>query len=150
MLQSFTQKENALVSSPLGEREPVVEPAASYTVARLHKDWGKGNTSLGGMLTWTERFTNDPLLAPLPARAVTGGVDFTRYFANRTLVLEASGVLSRLSGAPEAILALSTDAVHYYQRPDADHLELDARATSLSGHGGSLRFGLSGEKRLRL
>jgi len=150
VLQSFTQKENALVSSSLGEREPVVEPAASYTVARLHKDWGKGNTSLGGMLTWTERFTDDPLLAALPSRAATGGVDFTRYFANRNLVLEASGVLSRVSGAPAAMTALQTDAVHYYQRPGADHLALDLGATSLSGHGGSLRFGLSGEKRLRL
>jgi hypothetical protein len=102
------------------------------------------------MLTWTGRFTDDPLLAALPARAATGGIDFTRYFANRNLVLEASGVMSRVSGTPAAMTALQTDAVHYYQRPDSDHLALDLGATSLSGHGGSLRFGLSGEKRLRL
>ena len=32
----------------------------------------------------------------------------------------------------EAILALQTNPVHYYQRPDADHLGVDAHATSLA------------------
>ncbi len=150
VLQSFTQRETALVSSPLGSREPLVEPAASYSVARLHKDWGKGNSSLGGMLTWTARLTDDPGLAALPTRALTGGFDFTRYFADRSLALEASAVASRVSGPREAILALQTGAVHYYQRPDADHLGLDAQATALSGTGGSLRFGTSGKGRLKL
>jgi len=150
VLQSFTQRETASVFSPLGPREPVVEPTASYTVARVHKDWDKGTTSLGGMLTWTARLTDDPALAALPTRALTGGFDFARYFADRSLVLEASGVLSRVSGPSEAILALQTDAVHYYQRPDAGHLGVDPQATSLSGSGGSLRFGTSGKDRLRL
>ena len=65
-------------------------------------------------------------------------------------MLEASGIASRVSGPRESILALQTDAVHYFQRPDADHLALDPQATSLAGHGGSLRFGLSGKGRLRL
>jgi hypothetical protein len=150
VLQSFTQQERAHVSFPLGSRDPVVEPFGSYTVARVHKDWGKGNTSLGGMVTATHRFTDDPALAFLPTRALTGGVDFTRYFADRSWVLEASGVLSRVSGEPEAILGLQTNAVHYFQRPDADYLGVDPRATSLSGHGGSLLFGRSGKGRLRL
>jgi hypothetical protein len=150
VLSSFTQRETAVVFSPNGPREPVVEPAASYTVARLHKDWGKGTTSLGGMLTWTARLTDDPALAALPTRALTGGVDFAHYFADRSLVLEASGVLSRVSGPREAIFALQTDAVHYYQRSDADYLGVDAKATSLSGSGGSLSFGTSGKGRLKL
>ena len=47
------------VTSPLGSREPVVAPFGSYTVARLQKDWDKGNTILGGMVTSTHRFTDD-------------------------------------------------------------------------------------------
>jgi hypothetical protein len=39
--------------------------------------------------------------------------------------------------------------VHYYQRPDASHLGVDPNATSLAGHGGSLRFGTSGKGRFR-
>ncbi len=150
LLQSLTQKETRAVSSPLGDREPVVEPFGSYTVARLHKDWDKGNTSLGAMLTETHRWIDDPALAFLPTNALTAGIDFVRYFANRAWMLEARGVVSQVSGEPEAIHALQTNPVHYYQRPGATHLGVDTNATSLFGHGGSLLFGRSGEGRLRL
>ena len=128
----------------------MLEPLGSYTVARLHKDWGKGNTSLGGMLTSTHRWAATPRSGSLPTQATTGGIDFTRHFADRQWVLEASGVASHVTGDPAAILALQTNAVHYYQRPDAGHLGVDPDATSLSGHGGALRFGRSGTSRLRL
>jgi hypothetical protein len=45
---------------------------------------------------------------------------------------------------------LQTNAVHYYQRPDATHLGVDPNATSLSGHGGSVLFGRSDKDRFRL
>ncbi len=150
ILQSLTQKETARLSSPLGTSEPVVEPFGSYTVARLHKDWDKGNTSLGGMVTQTHRWIRDPQLAFLPTNALSGGVDFTRYFANRFWVLEASGVFSNVTGDRAAIRALQTNAVHYFQRPDASHLGVDPNATSLFGHGGSVLFGTSGKSRLGL
>jgi hypothetical protein len=65
-------------------------------------------------------------------------------------VLEASGFFSHVQGDREAIHALQTNAVHYYQRPDADHLGVDEDATSLFGHGGSIRFGRSEHGRLRV
>jgi hypothetical protein len=40
--------------------------------------------------------------------------------------------------------------VHYYQRPDARYLGVDPNATSLSGYGGSVRFGRAENHRLRL
>ena len=151
VLQAFTQEETASVTSPSGPRDAVVEPFGSFTAGRLHKDWGKGNTSLGGMLTSTHRWTGDaPLASFLPSQATTGGIDFTRHFANRDWVLEANGVASHVTGDPAAILALQTNAVHLYQRPDASHLGVDPNATSLSGHGGMVRFGRSDTSRLRL
>jgi hypothetical protein len=149
-LQAFTQKETASVTSPLGQRDAVVEPFGSFTAGRLHKDWDKGNTSLGGMLTSTHRWVGDSAAASLPTQATTGGIDFTRHFANREWVLEANGVASRVTGDPAAILALQRNAVHYYQRPGASHLGVDPNATSLSGHGGMVRFGRSDTSRLRL
>jgi len=149
-LQAFTQKETVSVTSPLGQREAVVEPFGSFTVGRLHKDWDKGNTSLGGMLTSTHRWVGDSAVAFLPTQATTGGIDFTRHFADREWVLEASGVASRVTGDPAAILALQRNAVHYYQRPDATHLGVDPGRTSLTGHGGMVRFGRSDTSRLRL
>jgi hypothetical protein len=149
-LQAFTQRETVAVSSPFGPRDVPVEPFGSYTVARLHKDWDKGNTSLGGMLTSTHRWASDPGLAFLPTQATTAGLDFTRHFANRAWLVEASGVFSNVRGDRQAITELQTSAVHYYQRKDADHLGLDPSRTSLSGHGGSVRFGRSETSRLRL
>ncbi len=149
-LQAFTQEETAPVSSSGAGRDIVVEPFGSYTAARLHKDWDKGNTSLGGMLTSTHRWISDSGLAFLPSQATTAGLDFARYFANRSWVLEGGGILSRVTGDPSAILALQTNAVHYYQRPDAGHLGVDPGRTSLTGHGGMVRFGRSPNSRLRL
>jgi hypothetical protein len=148
VIQSLTQREMAQISSPAGGRNQTVEPFGSYTVARAHKDWAQGNTSLGGMVTSTHRWISDPALAVLPGQATTGGIDFTHYFADRSWVLEASGVASYVSG-PEAIRALQTNAVHYFQRPGATHLGVKD-AASLSGHGGSVLFGRSDKGRLRL
>jgi hypothetical protein len=150
VMQSFTGRETARISSPLGSHDQPVEPFGSYTVGRIHKDWDKGNTSLGGMLTETRRAISDPELAFLPTNALTGGADFTRYFANRSWLLEASAFFSQVTGDRQAIRALQTNAVHYYQRPDASHLGVDDGATSLSGHGGFVRFGRSEKSRLRL
>jgi hypothetical protein len=150
VLQSLTEAESAHITSPVGSRDQAVEPFGSYTVARIHKDWDKGNTSLGGMLTETHRSISDSGLDFLPANSNTGGVDFIRYFGNRLWLLDASAFYSRVTGDREAIYALQTNPVHYYQRPGATHLGVDESATSLSGHGGSVRFGLSNSSRLRL
>ena len=152
VLQAFTQKETASVTSPLGPRDAVVEPFGSFTAGRLHKDWDKGNTSLGGMLTSTHRWVGDSAaraFLPTPGDHAAGSTSpvtspTARGCSRRTASRAAS------TGDPAAILALQTNAVHYYQRPDASHLGVDPNATSLSGHGGSVRFGRSDTSRLRL
>ena len=149
-LQAFTQRETVEIHAPSSDRQAVVEPFGSYSVARVHKDWNKGNTSLGGMITSSHRWISDPSLAFLPTQATTGGVDFSRYFANRTWQLESSAAVSRVSGDAEAIRDLQTNAVHYYQRPDASHLGVDAGRTSLSGWAGSVKFGRTESGRLRM
>jgi len=149
VLQSFTQKEHGDVSGPYGSSRPVVEPFGSYTAGRVQKDWSKGNTILGGMVTSTHRWIDDPSLAVLPTQAWSGGVDFIQYFDDRFWLLDAKVVGSRVEGDRAAIRALQTSPVHYYQRPDAAHLAVDDAATSLGGHGGSVRFGTSGKGRFR-
>ena len=113
ILQSFTQKEHADVTSPLQSSAPVVEPFGSYTVARVQKDWGKGNTILGGMLTSTHRAISDPALAFLPT---PGGVKL-RIFARegapndaldaaeRTLRRILGGAALPRAGLPESLVA---------------------------------------------
>jgi hypothetical protein len=102
------------------------------------------------MVTSTHRRISDSASTFLPTQATTGGLEFARYLANRAWVLEAGGYVSHLRGDRQAIQALQTNAVHYYQRPDAGHLGVDSNATSLFGHGGAVHFGRSGSGRLRL
>ena len=149
ILQSVTSAEHAHVSLDGVERERPVEPTTNYFAARLQKDWAKGNTVLGGMLTNTHRWIGDPTLEFLPRDALTGAVDFVQYFANRSYVLEAKGAFSRITGDPAAITELQRNPVHYYQRPDADHLGVDGAATSLSGHAGTFRFARYGNSKWR-
>jgi hypothetical protein len=149
VLQAFTQKEHGEVTGVDGSSRRTVEPAGSYTAARVQKDFRKGNTILGGMITSTHRWISDPALEFLPTQAWSGGVDFVQYFDDRFWVLDTKIVGSRVEGDRTAMQALQTDPVHYYQRPDATHLGVDENATSLGGHGGSVRFGTSGKGRFR-
>ncbi|HUU33020.1 MAG TPA: DUF5916 domain-containing protein, partial [Vicinamibacterales bacterium] len=55
----------------------------------------------------------------------------------------------RVAGDAAAITRLQENAVHYFQRPDADYLDLDPAATALSGHGGSANFSKIGGERVR-
>jgi len=149
VLQSLTQRESVGISSPAGSREQVMAPLGSYTVARVHKDWRQGITSLGGMVTSTHRWASDPHLAFLPTQATTGGIDASHYLGNRSWVVDATAVFSHVTGDGESVRALQTNPVHYYQRPDADHLGVDFDATSLSGWGAAVRIGRSEQGRFR-
>ncbi len=149
VLQSMTSRETAKISRQGVEGRSTVEPYSNYFLSVIGKDWDKGNTSLGGMFTSTHRWISDPQLGFLPTDSLTGGVDFARYFKNRTYVLQGKTVFSQVTGSSEAISGLQTNAVHYYQRPDASHLTLDPNATSLSGHGGQLLFGKTEKGRWR-
>jgi hypothetical protein len=149
ILQSVTAREEARISFGGVEREVTVEPTTNYFVGRLQKDWAKGNTVLGGMLTHTHRWNDGQAPAILPADAVTGALDVVQYFANRSYVLEGKGAFSRISGDRTAVTELQRSPVHYYQRPDADHLTLDTEATSLTGHAGAVRFARYGNSKWR-
>jgi hypothetical protein len=150
VVQSLTTEESARVFRDGSEDREVVEPWSNYFVARVRKDWDKGNTSLGGIFTSTHRFIDDESLELLPVDALTAGVDFTRYFDNRTWALEMMAVGSHVRGTEWAIGDLQRNAVHYFQRPDASHLSLDESDTSLTGHGGLLQVSRTGRSKWKL
>ncbi len=67
LVQSLGSKETVDVSVDGRERSQVVEPATHYLAGRVQKDWAKGNTILGGMVTSTHRWI-ERSGARLPAR----------------------------------------------------------------------------------
>jgi len=145
IMESFTGQERASLSGPGLDFKEAVEPWTSYFGLRLQQDFRQGATTLGGMLTSVNR---DPRreehLKFLHDSAVTGGLDFTHSWNNRNYSLSLSLIFSRVAGSPQALERTQESAVHFFQRPDASHLEVDPRRTSLSGHGGSFNFGKVG------
>jgi hypothetical protein len=123
------------------------EPTTNFSITRVKQDLRDGNTSFGGILTAVNR-NNDTWSSPyLASGAYVGAVDFRhRFFGNN---YEVSGSLdqSRVEGSKQAILGIQTDAVHYYQRPDAE-LPLDSNATSLIGNSEEFKFDKVGGQHL--
>ena len=54
---------------------------------------------------------------------------------SQTWVVSGWSAVSHIQGTESRIAGAQTDPRHYFQRPDADHLDYDPDATSLSGWG---------------
>jgi hypothetical protein len=140
MLDAATQREY----SP---GDTTYEPASNFAVVRASQDLRQGNSGVGAMLTAVNRRTDTWSAPYLASSAYVAAADFRhRMFGNG---YEISGSVdgSRVQGSREAILARQTDAVHYYQRPDAG-LPLDSNRTTLTGDAEELKFGKVGGKHL--
>jgi len=118
-----------------------VEPLTNYFAGRVSREFQKGNTIVGGMLTSTKRFNDDDHLDYLLSSALSGGFDFQQYFRDRQYLISFSTYMSRVNGSTDALTRIQRSPVHYFQRSDADHLVLDSTRTSLSGYGWDLRMG---------
>lgn len=129
----------------------VVEPMTNYFVGRIQKDFNKGNTTVGGILTHIARdiggdsffglaSDGNPHLDGLRSGAITGGVDFRHKFADGNYEIEGSISATNVTGSAEAIENTQMSSVRYFQRPDAKHLGVDPTRTSLSGFASKLIF----------
>lgn len=140
IMESITSKEMAEIDQGGERRFETVEPYTNYFASRISKEFNKGNTILGGMVTSTNRFNDEPELDYLHTSAYSGGLDFKQYFHNRGYQLSLSAYMSQANGSEEALIRTQCSPAHFFQRPDAEYLELDSTLTSLSGYGGSLSF----------
>jgi len=144
VLESVTNKEHAEIDYFGDRRMETVEPFTNYFNTRVQKDFDKGNTIVGGMVSATARFINDTSVNFLNHSAYSGGFDFTRFWKDKDYMLRTNFVFSHLLGNTKSIVELQESSRRYYQRPDARHLEVDSSATTMSGHGGSIEAGKIG------
>ncbi len=145
VLESVTQEEYATIYFEGERRKEVVEPMTNFFNTRLQKDFNKGNTTVGGMVTATNRKIDDESIDFLPYSAYTGGLDFTNYWKDKAYYLSLKTVFSHLNGNTKSITELQESSRRYYQRPDATHLNLDTTRTTLTGTGGTISGGKIGE-----
>lgn len=146
VLEALTADTKVMIDRDGERRQETVEPLTNYSLARLQKDFNKGNTIIGGAVTNVMRQVAGTGLDYLHQDATTGGVDFAQYFRDRNYSLNASLYFSNVGGSTEAISETQQSSARYYQRPDADHLVFDSTLTRLSGLGGKLEFGKIGGK----
>jgi len=130
-----------------GERVTTpVEPLTNYFVGRAKRDFGKGATTVGGMLTSTIRDVSAGSVFEnlLRKNATFGGADFQAATQGREWILSGFLAGSRVTGSTQAISATQLNSSHYYQRPDADYIEFDPNRTSLDGHIGEVALAKNG------
>ncbi|NIP81276.1 MAG: hypothetical protein GWM90_19495, partial [Gemmatimonadetes bacterium] len=142
VLEALTAEETGRMATDDGEVERhTVEPLTSYTVGRVSRDFREGRSAAGLMVTGTHRrLGGDGGLSFLTDRAYAGGIDFRHRFAGDSWSLSGWLAGSHVRGDTAAILRLQESSLRYYQRPDADHLDYDPGATSLSGYGGTINL----------
>ncbi len=143
ILESVTQREYARIDLGGERRKELVEPLTNFFLGRIMKDYDQGNTIIGGVLSAVNR---EKGLDYLHRSAYSGGLDFQHYWKKRTWYIRGNTIFSHMEGSKEAILATQTAFEHYFQRTNATHLAVDSTRTSLTGTGGTFRFGKIGGK----
>lgn len=144
ILQSLAAEEYALIDSLGNRRKYTTEPMTNFSVARLQKDYNKGNTILGGIITAANRDINKDYLKEINNQGYTGGFDFMQYFKNKTYYLNVKAAYSLIGGDSLAIIAKQRSSARYYQRPDANHLKIDSSLKWLRGYAGTIMAGKGG------
>lgn len=144
ILESVTAEENAEIKGIEKGYTQSVEPLTNFLVGRLQKDFNKGNTYLGGMITAVNRSINDEHLEFLHTSAYTGGFDFVHKWDDKNWLFDAGLYLSQVKGSTKAIARTQNSYIHNFQRPDANYLQYDSTRTSLSGSGAKLALGKVG------
>ncbi len=142
ILEAVTLKANAHIYENGVDSAKAVEPLANYLVGRFQKDFDRGNTILGGIVTHTHRAIRDEHLNFLGRDALSVGIDFTKFWADRKYFMEIKAIGSHIGGDQEAIYRLQTSPARYYQRPGSG-LPYDTTSTRMSGMGGYFRIGRS-------
>ena len=146
-MDAVTQREEARFVDADGARHATpVEPMTNYFIGRLRRDLNGGATTIGGMLTGVNRDLSDAELNPLlRENAYVGGIDFEHSWARRLWTVSGYVAASRVGGSADAIARTQRSSARYFQRPDADYLELDDGRTSLAGTASALAIQRSGD-----
>jgi hypothetical protein len=147
VLDAVTRRETARFRLPDGVNgSQTAEPLTNFFVGRARRESRAGQTAVGGFVGAVNRdLDTDALSGALRSSAYSAGVDVFHQWAERTWTLNGFLAATHVRGDEGAIIGTQRLPYHYFQRPDAAHLQLDSALTSLSGFAGALslnrRFG---------
>lgn len=135
VLEAVTARESApWVGEGGTEEKLVVEPAANYFVARARRQISGGQTRFGAIASAVNRSPEGtPLAGQLHAAAYSAGLDFAHESQDRAWLFSGLVSASTVRGDSLAIARTERASRRYFQRPDAQHIDLDTSARSMSG-----------------
>jgi len=132
-----------------------VEPYTSYNLIRALKEMNDGRYGLGLMTTLTNRYmdgvddsnlfgaggSQNITAELLSSQAIGLGVDGWAFLGeDRGWAIGGWGGFSQVSGTTTRMIGLQQSPSHYFQRPDANHVEMDSGMTSMRGHAGRIKL----------
>ncbi len=139
-LSALTAQETANFVDEGGQRdEVVVEPRTHYGVARIIKDFGNGESAIGGTFTTVNRDLPAELHT-LRSNAFAGGLSGRHRWNNGNFQITGFLVGSHVTGDTAAINRTQRSSARYLQRPDNDYAAYDPTRTSLSGYAAGFEF----------
>jgi hypothetical protein len=135
LLTAVTARENAELQTGGTRSSVLAEPLSDYTVMRIKRARPDGRRGIGLLATHTWRdLSDESARSQLTRQALSGGVDGWIMLDDDAMwALKAYLGASHVAGEAPAIARIQRSAVHYYQRPDVDHLGVDPTRTSLDG-----------------
>ncbi|HEX8386178.1 MAG TPA: DUF5916 domain-containing protein, partial [Rubricoccaceae bacterium] len=118
-----------------GRRALPVAPVANYAVGRARRAWRDGRALAGAFASSVVRDAREAAFAAyLPSSSTVAGVDVE--VASPTRAWTATGLVagSVVRGEASVVEALQRAPQRYFQRADADYLDVDTTATALAGY----------------
>jgi hypothetical protein len=112
-----------------------VAPRAMYGAASARQLFGEDASTLSAMLTGMQRdlASGDALSSLLPKAAYSGLLDGRWRWAGGKYDVNAAISFTNVRGDSAAMTRLQHNSRRYFQRPDAEHVEVDSSAQALSG-----------------
>ena len=135
-LNAVTGRELAQIEQTGIRLTQEIEPLTYYGALRVQKDIDGGKSGFGLMATGVARDLEDggTLAGILNRNAFSLAADgWVGLDKERGWMLGGWAGATRVEGSVEDIWRLQNSSMHYYQRPDATHVELDPTATTMSG-----------------
>ncbi len=143
-LAAVTARERARLYDTATARftERVVAPVSAFGALRGQQEVGADASTVGGTFTMVRRdlAAGDPLASVYTREAYGGRLDWNFRFGRGAYVLDGDFGFSHVRGDSAALLRIQESPVHYFQRPDADHVAVDSSRSSLTGYVASLEF----------
>lgn len=133
IIESLTSKEFAHISENGVESKEMIEPLTNYFLARVQQDFNGGRSQFGGIITSTNRAIETDNLNFLPNTAVSGGLNYKKYWKEKTYYFISRASFSHIVGSKNSISRLQTSARRFFQRPDADYVTFNDDRNTLSG-----------------